>query len=83
MENRVLGDPPVEGRVLSEARRAISASRGQAAVLRRAVDEHGVTFRWKDYRAKGHTRYRAMTLDAGEFMRRFLLHVLPGGFHGR
>jgi hypothetical protein len=46
-----------------------------------AMDEHGVTFRWKDYRAKGHTRYKAMTLDPGEFMRRFLLHVLPGGFH--
>ena len=46
-----------------------------------AMDEHGVTFRWKDYRAKGHTRYKAMTLDPGEFMRRFLLHVLPGGLH--
>jgi len=46
-----------------------------------ALDERGVTFRWKDYRAKGHTRYKAMTLDAGEFMRRFLLHVLPSGFH--
>ena len=46
-----------------------------------ALDERGVTFRWKDYRAKGRTRYKAMTLDAGEFMRRFLLHVLPGGFH--
>ena len=50
-----------------------------------AMDERGVTFRWKDYRAnkaaKGRTRYKAMTLDAGEFMRRFLLHVLPGGFH--
>ena len=45
------------------------------------MDERGVTFRWKDYRAKGHTRYKAMTLDAGEFMRRFLLHVLPSGFH--
>jgi hypothetical protein len=40
-----------------------------------------VTFRWKDYRAKGRTRYKTMTLEAGEFMRRFLLHVLPGGFH--
>jgi Putative transposase len=40
-----------------------------------------VTFRWKDYRAKGRTRYKTMTLDTGEFMRRFLLHVLPGGFH--
>ena len=45
------------------------------------MDERGVTFRWKDYRAKGKTRYKAMTLSAEEFMRRFLLHVLPGGFH--
>ena len=45
------------------------------------LDEHGVRFRWKDYRAKGRTRYKAMTLAATEFMRRFLLHVLPGGFH--
>jgi predicted RNA-binding Zn-ribbon protein involved in translation (DUF1610 family) len=46
-----------------------------------ALDERGVTFRWKDYRAKGRTRYKAMTLTPDEFMRRFLLHVLPGGFH--
>jgi len=46
-----------------------------------AMDERGVTFRWKDYRAKGKTRHRAMTLSPQEFMRRFLLHVLPGGFH--
>lgn len=46
-----------------------------------ALDERGVTFRWKDYRAKGNTRYKAMTLSPEEFMRRFLLHVLPGGFH--
>jgi hypothetical protein len=46
-----------------------------------AMDEHGVTFRWKDYRAKGRTRHKTMTLGADEFMRRFLLHVLPGGFH--
>jgi hypothetical protein len=46
-----------------------------------ALDERGVTFRRKDYRENGHTRYKTMTLDAGEFMRRFLLHVLPGGFH--
>jgi hypothetical protein len=45
------------------------------------MDERGVTFRWKDYRAKGRTRYKAMTLSPEEFMRRFLLHVLPGGFH--
>jgi len=46
-----------------------------------AMGERGVTFRWKDYRAKGNTRYKAMTLSPEEFMRRFLLHVLPGGFH--
>jgi hypothetical protein len=49
------------------------------------MDEHGVTFRWKDYRVKngtkGRTRHKAMTLEPGEFMRRFLLHVLPTGFH--
>ncbi len=44
-------------------------------------DDRGVTFRWKDYRAKGRTRYKTMTLAAGEFIRRFLLHVLPAGFH--
>ena len=46
-----------------------------------AMDEHGVSFRWKDYRAKGRTRHKTMTLTADEFMRRFLLHVLPPGFH--
>jgi hypothetical protein len=46
-----------------------------------ALDERGVTFRWKDYRAKGRTRHKTMTLAAEEFMRRFLLHVLPGRFH--
>jgi len=46
-----------------------------------ALDERGVTFRWKDYRAKGRTRHKTMTLAADEFMRRFLLHVLPSGFH--
>jgi len=46
-----------------------------------AMDERGITFRWKDYRAKGRTRHKAMTLAPDEFMRRFLLHVLPAGFH--
>jgi hypothetical protein len=46
-----------------------------------SMDPRGITFRWKDYRAKGRTRYKTMTLEAGEFMRRFLLHVLPTGFH--
>ena len=47
-----------------------------------ALDEHGVTFQFKDYRAKGRCRYKPMTLPVAEFMRRFLLlHVLPPGFH--
>jgi hypothetical protein len=46
-----------------------------------ALDESGVTFRYKDYRRNGQARYRTMTLSADEFIRRFLLHVLPKGFH--
>jgi hypothetical protein len=45
------------------------------------VDAQGVTFQFKDYRAKGGCRYQPMTLPVAEFMRRFLLHVLPSGFH--
>jgi hypothetical protein len=46
-----------------------------------AMNDNSVTFGWKDYRAKGRTRHKTMTLAPEEFMRRFLLHVLPGGFH--
>jgi hypothetical protein len=46
-----------------------------------ALDDNGVTFRWKDYRAKGRDRQKVMTLASDEFIRRFLIHVLPGGFH--
>ena len=45
------------------------------------LDERGVTFKWKDYRAKERYRHKTMTLTADEFIRRFLLHVLPAGFH--
>jgi hypothetical protein len=45
------------------------------------LDEHGVTFRYKDYRRNGRARYRTMTLTPDEFIRRFLLHLLPKGFH--
>jgi len=41
----------------------------------------GVTFRYKDYRRSGPDRQQVMTLPAEEFIRRFLLHVLPTGFH--
>jgi Putative transposase/Transposase zinc-binding domain len=46
-----------------------------------AADNRGVTFKYKDYRADGSARYKAMTLAAEEFIRRFLIHVLPAGFH--
>jgi len=46
-----------------------------------ALDERGVIFRYKDYRRDGRARHRTMTLASDEFIRRFLLHVLPKGFH--
>src|SRR6202162_1773023 len=45
-----------------------------------ALDDNGVTFRWKHYRLDGPERYGMMTLDTHEFIRRFLMHVLPQGF---
>ena len=54
---------------------AISSSR----LIR--FDETGVAFRYKDYRRGGADRQQVMTLTADEFVRRFLLHVLPKGFH--
>jgi len=46
-----------------------------------SCDDNGVTFKWKDYRIKGQTRHKTMSLETGEFIRRFLIHVLPHGFH--
>ena len=44
-------------------------------------DHQKVTFKWKDYRAKGQRRFKTMQLTADEFIRRFLIHILPTGFH--
>jgi hypothetical protein len=46
-----------------------------------AADSHGVTFTYKDYRIDGSGRHKTMTLSPHEFIRRFLIHVLPKGFH--
>ncbi|HEY2230604.1 MAG TPA: IS91 family transposase, partial [Xanthobacteraceae bacterium] len=46
-----------------------------------SLDERGVSFRYKDYRRNGQARFQTMTLKPDEFIRRFLLHVLPNGFH--
>ena len=45
------------------------------------LDDKKVTFKWKDYRARGRERYKSMALPIAEFIRRFLIHVLPQGFH--
>jgi len=46
-----------------------------------SADAGGVTFKYKDYRVECPDRYKTMTLEPGEFIRRFLMHVLPKGFH--
>jgi Putative transposase len=46
-----------------------------------AFNDSGVTFKWKDYRANERERAKVMTLAVDEFIRRFLIHVLPSGFH--
>jgi hypothetical protein len=46
-----------------------------------ACEKNGVTFKWKDYRIEGPDRYKVMTLATHELIRRFLIQVLPAGFH--
>jgi len=46
-----------------------------------AADDDAIAFRWKDYRTNGPDRWKTMRLHPHEFIRRFLLHVLPKGFH--
>ena len=46
-----------------------------------ALDDKGISFKWKDYRIEGPGRYKTMTLATNEFIRQFLIHVLPRGFH--
>jgi hypothetical protein len=46
-----------------------------------AIGKGGVTFKWKDYRIEGRDRYKQMSLATDEFIRRFLIHVLPKGLH--
>ncbi|MFK7997679.1 MAG: IS91 family transposase [Granulosicoccus sp.] len=46
-----------------------------------STDGNNVTFKWKDYRRKSRDRYSTMTLDCHEFIRRFLIHILPSRFH--
>jgi Putative transposase len=66
-------DPKAVLAYLSRYTHRVAISNSRLLVL----NERGVTFRWKDYRAKGRTRHKTMTLTTPKFMRRFLLHVLP------
>ncbi len=45
------------------------------------MDEYEVKFKWKNYRFEGAGRFQSMILSVDEFIRRFLIHVLPSGFH--
>ena len=46
-----------------------------------SANDGGIAFRWKDYRIEGPARWKTMSLHPHEFIRRFLIHVLPKGFH--
>src|SRR5262249_55111107 len=66
----------------ADPRKCCATSHAIPIVYRRllSLDDKGVTFKWKDYRIEGPKRYTVMTLDTHEFIRRFLMHVLPQGF---
>ena len=74
--------PPFAGPV--EVLRYLSRYTHRVAISNRRLltaDDGSVAFRWKDYREDGLARWKTMTLAPAEFIRRFLVHVLPKGFH--
>jgi hypothetical protein len=77
MPSGLLADPTAVLAYLSRYTHRIAIANSRLV----AFNGERVTFKWKDYRAKGDARYKLMTLDADEFIRRFLIHVLPDGFH--
>jgi hypothetical protein len=74
---RPFGGPDAVLAYLSRYTHRVAISNSRLA----AFDRNGVTFKWKDYRIEGRDRYKLMTLATDEFIRRFLIHVLPRGFH--
>ena len=74
---RPFGGPEAVLAYLSRYTHRVAISNSRLA----AFDRNGVTFKWKDYRIEGRDRYKLMTLATDEFIRRFLIHVLPRGFH--
>jgi len=78
----VYAKPPVAGPAAVLAYLARYTHRVAISNSRLVACEAGnVRFKYKDYRAKGRARHKTMTLPAHEFIRRFLIHVLPSGFH--
>ena len=74
---RPFGGPEQVLRYLSRYTHRVAISNSRLV----ALDDDGVAFKWKDYRVDGPDRIKVMTLAPGEFIRRFLIHVLPAGFH--
>jgi hypothetical protein len=74
---RPFGGPEQVLRYLSRYTHRVAISNSRLV----ALDDHSVTFKWKDYRVDAPERAKLMTLGADEFIRRFLTHVLPEGFH--
>jgi hypothetical protein len=74
---RPFGGPQAVLRYLSRYTHRVAISNSRLI----AFDRNGVTFKWKDYRTGRRERAKVMTLASGEFIRRFLIHVLPSGFH--
>jgi Putative transposase/Transposase zinc-binding domain len=74
---RPFGGPEAVLAYLSRYTHRVAISNSRLITL----DDAGVTFKWKDYRTNGRERTKVMTLAIDEFIRRFLIHVLPGGFH--
>jgi hypothetical protein len=74
---RPFGGPEEVLRYLARYTHRVAISNRRLVTL----DHNAVTFKWKDYRIDGPERYGVMTLATNEFIRRFLMHVLPQGFH--
>ena len=73
------GQNPANPMTTRQLNRACHIAIANSRLMR--LDDTGVTFKYKDYRDKGRYRSKTMTLSTNEFIRRFLIHVLPSGFH--
>ena len=77
LQRRPFGGPEAVLAYLSRYTHRVAISNSRLL----ACDGAGVAFKYKDYRVDGHARQKVMRLTTDEFIRRFLIHVLPTGFH--